>query len=77
MEKVKELKVKANGKMRLAFKENKMILAISNANNMLEPDFSEPINSFSAISKYYHQLNYYLSIIEELKLNNKIWKKTS
>lgn len=73
MEKLKSLKRKTGGKMRIAFKNNKMYLAISSRDNLLEASLNQSMDSFEDLVIYYEQLTFYFSIIEDLKLNKKIW----
>lgn len=74
MEKLKRLKIKTDGRLRIAFSNHKMYLAISTHDNLLEANLSQSMECSEDLAIYYEQLNFYFSIIEDLKLNEKIWK---
>lgn len=75
MEKLKGLKDKTKGEMRIAFRNNQMYLTIYTYDNLLEASLGQSLEKFEDLAVYYEQLNFYFSIIEDLSLNNNIWNK--
>lgn len=73
MDKLVELKIKAQGKMRVAFKNNKMYLAISSSGNILEPNYSKNLDDYNNIITYFRELEYYFELIKSLNLDQKIY----
>lgn len=73
MNKLLALKEKTNGKMRIAFKNNKMYLSIGTNSNILEPNYSKSLNDFNSVLDYYKELEYYFELIKSLNLDQKIY----
>ncbi len=75
MEKLVELKRKANAPVYLSFKLNKLFIAIANGGNWFEPTLFKSLLRIDIFKQYIENLNLLLGIVEELNLNRKIWSK--
>lgn len=74
MERIKNIQKKSNGKLFISFRNDMIFIANNNGFDYFEPDFYKSINSKDAILNYYNEIMELLGIIDELKLNIKIWK---
>lgn len=74
MERIKKVQQKTKGKLFISFRNDLVFIANNNGFDYFEPDFYKSINSKEAILDYYKEIVDLLGIIDELKLNTKIWK---
>lgn len=74
MERIKKVQQKTKGKLFISFRNDLVFIANNNGFDYFEPDFYKSINSKEAILGYYNEIVDLLGIIDELKLNVKIWK---
>jgi hypothetical protein len=74
MERIKRVQEKTKGKLFISFRNNLIFIANNNGFDYFEPDFYKSINTTDYIMDYYNEITELLGIIDELKLNIKIWQ---
>lgn len=74
MERIKKVQQKTKGKLFISFRNDLVFIANNNGFDYFEPNFYKSINSKEAILGYYNEIVDLLGIIDELKLNVKIWR---
>lgn len=75
MEKLVELRKRADAPIYLSFRLNKLYIAISNGGNWFEPTIFKSLLSMDTFKSYIENINLILGIVEELNLNRRIWSK--
>ncbi len=75
MEKLVELKKRADAPIYLSFRLNKLYIAISNGGDWFEPTIFKSLLSMDTFKSYIENINLILGIVEELNLNRRIWSK--
>lgn len=75
MEKIVEFRHKINKNISLSFINSKIYIAIPYTKPLFEPILSRSLLDFSYIKEYFEILNTMIGIVEELKLNEKLWSK--
>jgi len=75
MEKIVEFRHKINKNISLSFINSKIYIAIPYTKSLFEPILSRSLLDFSYIKEYFEILNTMIGIVEELKLNEKLWSK--
>lgn len=75
MERIKHIQRKTNGKLFVSFRKDLIFIANNNEFDYFEPDFYKNLDSKVAILEYYQEIKELLTIIDDLKLNIKIWKE--
>jgi len=74
LKRITDYKKKKNKKISLSFIKNSILIAIEIKKNLFEPHIFDSLIKFDTIKKYFKELKLGLDIIEELKLNRKIWE---
>ncbi|MBL7872527.1 MAG: DUF3137 domain-containing protein [Cyclobacteriaceae bacterium] len=74
MERIMSFRKKA-GNIELSFAGSLVYIAIPMRENLLEVKIFSQQSSYALLEKYFHQLELVSSLVEELKLNNRIWTK--
>jgi len=75
MEKIVEFHDKIDKRISLSFINSKIYIAIPYTKSLFEPILSRSLLEFSYIKEYFEILNTMLGIVEELKLNERLWSK--
>ena len=75
MERVLEFKKKSNQKIYLSFVNNNLHLAIDYGKDLFEPTMFTSLLNDSVTKEYISTLVLVFSIVDELKLNQKLWSK--
>lgn len=75
MERLVEFYKKRMKNIYLAFNSNKVYIAVESGTDYFEPKIFTSLYKFDIIKEYYEDLEMVISVIEELKLNIKIWSK--
>ena len=70
-----DLKKKAGRDVYVAFVRNTIYIAIQYEEDLFEPKLLSSMLSFKPIREYYENLRLMLDIVEDLKLNRRIWKQ--
>ncbi len=74
MQSILNFKKKSNKKIYLSFRNSKIFIAIS-SKDMFEPNPFKPLNDFDTVKEYYESFALVVSIVDELRLNRRIWSK--
>jgi hypothetical protein len=74
MERIKAMTKKMGVNLHISFSNNKIYLMNNNSTDRFEASWFKQVDKRETLVKYYNELAEQLSIIEELKLNNTIWK---
>jgi hypothetical protein len=77
MERILAVDAKFSGKMRIAFTDSRVIMAIDMALDALSPDLRYPLDSTEAVSGVYSLLHTVVGMVDDLNLNTRIWTKGS
>jgi len=64
-----------NNKIRIAFKDSAVFIAVPSKRKFLEPSVDTPATNPEQITKMLNEIQDILEIIEELNLNTRIWSK--
>lgn len=75
MEKIVLLQRKINRPIYLSFVASRIYIAIAYTKSLFEPILTRSLLEFSYIKEYFQLLNTVVGIVEELKLNEKLWSK--
>lgn len=75
MEKIKSIQIKTKGKLLISFRNNIMYIGNNNGVDYFEADFLKTLNNKEVLMDYYKEIEDLLTIIDDLNLNLKIWKK--
>ena len=74
MQRILNFKRKSKKEIYLSFRNSKIFIAIA-SEDMFEPDLFKPLNDFKKIKEYYESFALVVGIVDDLKLNRKIWSK--
>ena len=74
MERIKAMRKKMGKHLYLAFANNKLYVMNNNSLDRFEASWFKRVDKKETLVQFYNELVEQLSIIEELKLNNNIWK---
>ncbi len=74
MEKIMALKEKANNTVYFSFKDSKIHVGISSIRDLFDFTYKKNQDSKQQLKVIVNDINFCLEIIDELKLNNNIWK---
>ena len=74
MQNILNFKKKSKKEIYLSFRNSKIFIAIS-SKDMFEPNPFKPLNDFDIIKEYYESFVLVVGIVDELKLNRRIWSK--
>ena len=74
MQKILNFKRKSKKKIYLSFRNSKIFIAIA-SDYMFEPDLFKPLNNFGKIKEYYESFALVVGIVDDLKLNRRVWSK--
>jgi hypothetical protein len=74
MQRILDFKKKSKKDIYLSFRNSKIFVAIS-SKDMLEPNPFKPLNDFSTIKEYYESFALVVGLVDDLKLNRRIWSK--
>jgi len=74
MERIKALGKKMGTKLHIAFANNKLYVMNNNGSDRFEASWFKRVDKRETLIQFYNELAEQLSIIEDLKLNDKIWK---
>jgi len=74
MQRILNFKKKSKKEIYLSFRNSKIFVAVS-SKDMLEPNPFKPLNDFNTIKEYYESFKIVVDIVNELKLNRRIWSK--
>jgi len=75
MEKIVEFHDKINKRIFISFIHSKIYIAIPYIKSPFEPILFRSLLEFSYIKEYFELLNAMIGIVEELKLNERLWSK--
>ncbi len=75
MERILRYKYKTKRDIFLSFRNSKIFVAIAFNKDLFEPNPFARLNDFNTIKEYYESLTLVLGIVEELKLNRRVWSK--
>ena len=75
MQKIVDFRKKVKKPLHISFIHSKICIAISYNQAPFEPDLSRSLLEFSYIKEYFEVLNLMISIVDELKLDEKLWSK--
>lgn len=75
MQRILEFKHKSNKNIFLSFKESKIYIAIEYNKDLFEPDPFVSLKDFETIKEYYETLALVIDIVDDFKLNRRIWSK--
>ncbi|MDD4294617.1 MAG: DUF3137 domain-containing protein [Candidatus Omnitrophica bacterium] len=75
MQRIKDFRKKANKKIYISFVDTKIFVGIRYRKNLFEPNVFKTILDIKPIIDYYRDLRLAVDIIEDLKLNVRIWSK--
>jgi len=75
MEKIVLLQRKINQPIYLSFVASRIYIAIAYTKSLFEPILTRSLLEFSYIKEYFELLNTAVGIVEELKLNERLWSK--
>ncbi|HBY20405.1 MAG: hypothetical protein A2Y24_06625 [Clostridiales bacterium GWE2_32_10] len=76
MDRLKSFKQKTGRPVYASFVNNKIYVAIEYARNLFEPDIFKTLYDFAPMQQYFEDLQFAISIVEELNLNTRIWSKS-
>lgn len=74
MQNILNFKKRSKKEIYLSFRNSKIFIAIS-SKDMFEPNPFKPLNDFDTIKEYYESFALVRGIVDELKLNRRIWSK--
>ncbi len=74
MQKILNFKRKSKKKIYLSFRNSKIFIAIA-SDDMFEPDLFKPLNNFGKVKEYYESFALVVGIVDDLKLNRRVWSK--
>ena len=74
MERIKAMGQKMGKKLYIVFANNKLYIMNNNGADRFEASWFKQVNKHETLIQFYNELAEQLSIIEELKLNNNLWK---
>ncbi len=75
MERILEFKKKSDKPLYISFKNSKIFVAIEYNRDLFEPNPFKSLNDFGMIKEYYEDLALVIGIVEDFKLNTRIWSK--
>ena len=73
MQRLVLFQTRAQKKMRLSFSSSKLYVAIAFENELFEPKIRQSLLNIDHVQEYYDNLKLVADIVEELKLNTRIW----
>lgn len=76
MEKILDLKSKANRQIHLSFISSRVYVAISYQKDLFEASIFSKLDQKHKIQEFFNDLNLALGIVEDLNLNTRIWTKS-
>jgi len=75
MQRLVELRQKVQQEIRVSFVDNHIYIAIpSKHQNLFEPTFFRSVVDFKPVMEYFETIQMMLGIVEDLKLNRRIWQ---
>lgn len=76
MQNILQLKERfSTGEVKIAFKDSKILIALPINFSYLEPTIQVPATEAAQIKTFIDEINLFISIVEELNLNTRIWSK--
>ncbi|HCC07715.1 MAG TPA: hypothetical protein DEP72_06120 [Clostridiales bacterium] len=75
MDRLKKFKLKTGRPVYASFKADKIHIAIEYNRNLFEPDVFKSLYDFAPMQQYFEDLQFAISIVDELNLNTRIWSK--
>jgi len=75
MERLLRLRERCGRDLRVAFKESSVVLAVPRSGRFLEPRLGTVATDPDQVRGFLEELDFFLSLIEELDLNTRIWTK--
>jgi hypothetical protein len=75
MEKIVQLHQKIRKPLYLSFVDSQIFIAIPYTKSLFEPILTQSLLEFASIRGYFELLNTMIGIVEELKLNEKLWSR--
>ncbi len=75
MERIMNFKKHTGQKLEISFINNNIYMAISYTENLFYVSINKSVLDFDVIKKYYSDLTFALSIVDELNLNTRIWNR--
>jgi hypothetical protein len=75
MSRITEFRKKSGRDIYLSFVDDKVIVAIPYRKNLFEPHLFRSLIDYSAVEAYFTDLQFVLSLVEDLNLNTRIWSK--
>lgn len=75
MQRLVELRQKVQQEIRISFVDNHIYIAIpSTHQNLFEPSFFQNLVDFKPVMEYFETIQMMIGIVEDLKLNRRIWQ---
>lgn len=74
MKKIVDFKNKTGKKIYLSFVDSHIYIVIPYTSNLFEPKIFTSIIDFDKTLEYYEHLQFFIGIVDDLNLNNDIWK---
>lgn len=75
MERILDFRKKTGHEISISFVNTNLHIAISYSRNLFEPKVFETIINYGEIEQYYKDLMFFIEIVEDFNLNNRIWTK--
>ncbi len=75
MRRLLDMKNRFGSDVRVSFKESSVCIAVPHKSSYLEPCTSTPANNASQVKDMAKEISIFLTIVEELDLNTRIWTK--
>lgn len=75
MDRILEFRKKTGREIRIAFLNSNIHIAIPYSKDLFEPTVFKTIINYDEIEQYYKDLMFFIEIVEDFNLNNRIWTK--
>ena len=75
MERLLAIKKQAKSNLSVSFRDDKIYLAIHFNKDLFEPDINQSLLDYKQAAEYIETLRLAIGVVEELKLNQKLWSK--
>jgi hypothetical protein len=75
MERLLELRRKANKRIYVSFANSYIYIAIASSGNMFEPRLFRTVMDFPSIRQYFEIIQFFANVVELLQLNTRVWTK--
>lgn len=75
MDRILEFKNRSGKNIYISFKNSRIFVAVEYNRDLFEPDPFKSLKNFGMIKEYYQDLALVVGIVEDFKLNRRIWSK--